>query len=589
MANRFPVRYLGFDTWWSSPTDIEERFKDKYAKVAFNSMLINKPNVFIGIMIGDYKDELTGKDVTRGVDLNQLFLDAVNDDMILASINSSSLAKSLKSLVENTDSNIVRIVFEKILNDMDNSGCVSIIESLYRVEDEALKKPMMKEVVSKISDNMEEYYKCYLENTWRLDAEGGEYLRRKALEVVIEKRDAQTYFDKFYSSYSTGTPYALVPEPFRYSLKRLEKINYLDEALEIHNRSINDIDMESFSDSKVKISRYQTEQRPSELVSADVKRYDLTQDNTNPTPVMYDINKNHVGAADFIMHTDLGSSGFTSAWALSSFPEDKLLIEQIQSDYPVVLDRIFNRMPPTKKAYRTIGYTKSDTGEKVNLEYSDDGGVYINGKTSSDGFVKEETEDPTVTIDGTSFRKAIMSSEEFESYAERAQPDEAISADWNASEEKKREAYDSASSIYRDRSRKIRDRLDDIGFIPTSLYGLKGKHSKDELTDAKKHVEIISQNYPYLIIANAIKTAQRMNMENIYLLKSGGDTIQNLNKRRRIYKELPEKLGAEDDTLMGLDVFRISASDDNLGKLKLLMPIKKRGQFKKGRAGSKRL
>jgi len=68
-------------------------------------------------------------------------------------------------------------------------------------------------------------------------------------------------------------------------------------------------------------------------------------------------------------------------------------------------------------------------------------------------------------------------------------------------------------------------------------------------------------------------------MEHVYLLKSGGSSIQNINKRRKIYVELPEKLDAEDDKIMDLDVFKIAASNDNLEKIKSLMPIRKRGRY----------
>jgi hypothetical protein len=173
----------------------------------------------------------------------------------------------------------------------------------------------------------------------------------------------------------------------------------------------------------------------------------------------------------------------------------------------------------------------------------------------------------------------VMDSVDFLEYSGKAKEFEKISGSYKSSESEKAEAYAKASELYRNRAKEIRDRLDSLGLIPTSLNGLKEKYSESELKDAKKHLEIISQNYPYLIIANAMKTAKRMGMEHVYLLKSGGNSIQNLKKRKRIYQELPEKLEAEDDTVLGLNVFRIPADNKSIEKVKSLMPIQKKGGY----------
>tara|TARA_Y100000034_G_scaffold135483_1_gene207579 strand:- start:1086 stop:2852 length:1767 start_codon:yes stop_codon:yes gene_type:complete len=418
-----------------------------------------------------------------------------------------------------------------------------------------------------------------------LDRRVPERLQRKSLQAVIDAKDSVTYFDHFYTNYDMHPSYryALIPEPFRYSLKRLEKINDIVEAKEIHSKSINDIDVESFSDSKIKYSGYQDQQRASELMENNVSRYDLTQDNTDPTPIMYDINKELVSAADFMMHTNLGSSGFTSAWALISFPEDKLLIEQIQSDYPVVLDRTFNRMPPSKKSYRSISY-KSNTGSRFELKYRDDGGAYIKlqamakdeqGEDLGLGFDVTQLQEGVSELEADEVELEIMSPEVFSDYTDKAKKFEEISSNYRSTEEEQQNAYKEASNIYRSRAKEIRSRLDNLGLIPSSLYGLQEKYPETEVMDAKKHIDVISQNYPYLIIINAMKTALKMEQEFIYLLKSGGSSIQNKKKRKKIYSDLPNSLGATNDKILEMNVFKIPATSENIAKVKAMMPIKK--------------
>ena len=305
----------------------------------------------------------------------------------------------------------------------------------------------------------------------------------------------------------------------------------------------------------------------------DVTRYELTQDNADPTTAMYDINKNHVGAADMIMHTNLGSSGFTSAWALISFPEDKLLIEQIQSDYPVLLDRTFNRMPPSKKAYSDFTYIH-ESGARFGMNYHEDGGVYITLKSTAD--VPADDPDNAIYNEYTEGEEVdVMPPDEFNSYSEKASEWDKASRDYRATEEEKMEAYSKASAIYRERAKEIRSRLDSRKLTPKGLSSLRKNYSESELADVKRHVDIISQNYPYLVVINALKTAQRMDAEFIYLLKDGGSSIQNIKKRKKIYLDMPKDLGATDDHIMGISFFKIPATSESIAKVKEMMPIKK--------------
>jgi len=582
MAEKMPNRFLGIRTWFGAPVDLES-IRDKYVEVAYRSLLTVSPNDFINHM---NNPEGRVNDTARQLDLNKIFRESVDEGSVLEAMDPAKLAESFKYFAQELDDDGKRKVFNLILNRMDKSACEKLTDSLYHIDDEELKTELTIEFAKKIEENIEEYYKCFLDSSYkftgRLVSDLRRRIDRKVLEAVISNKDSVTYFDHFYSRYSRGSEYALIPEPFRYALKRLEKIDHLDEAQDIHSRSHNDIDMEAFPDSKIKYSGYQSQQRPMELTDADVDRYELTQDNETPTPIMYDINKNNISAADFVGHTNLGSSGFTSAWALASFPEEKLLIEQIQSDYPVVLDRVFNRMPPTKKAYRSISYI-SNTGARFELNYKDgEGGAYVELKElRADESLTPELEARLEDSPDDFTKKTIeiMDSVDFLEYSSKAKEFEKISGSYKSSESEKAEAYAKASELYRDRAKEIRDRLDNLGLIPTSLHGLKEKYSEPELKDSKKHLEIISQNYPYLIIVNAMKTAKRMGMEYVYLLKSGGNSIQNLKKRKRIYQELPEKLEAEDDTILGLNVFRIPADNKSIEKVKSLMPIQKKGGY----------
>jgi len=67
---------------------------------------------------------------------------------------------------------------------------------------------------------------------------------------------------------------------------------------------------------KINSSMYQEDQRPDEWIESE--RFTISQNNTNPNDLLYNINKKLIHAGDGVAHTNVGASGFTSAWALAS-------------------------------------------------------------------------------------------------------------------------------------------------------------------------------------------------------------------------------------------------------------------------------
>jgi len=105
--------------------------------------------------------------------------------------------------------------------------------------------------------------------------------------------------------------------------------------------------LKEFEDLKVNTSIYQDSQRPQQW-KGETTRYTLSQVNKKPPESIYKINKKLIHAGDGVAHTNVGVSGFTSAWALFSIQSDDedskdyFVVEQYQSDYPVVLANYFN-------------------------------------------------------------------------------------------------------------------------------------------------------------------------------------------------------------------------------------------------------
>ena len=83
---------------------------------------------------------------------------------------------------------------------------------------------------------------------------------------------------------------------------------------------------------------------------------------------MYDIGKKLIHAGDGVAHTNLGMSGFTSAWALVSIQDGHFIVEQYQSDYPVFLVQIFNASKSPSKNYQDFADEHGLDSEGVKLE-----------------------------------------------------------------------------------------------------------------------------------------------------------------------------------------------------------------------------
>jgi hypothetical protein len=608
LANKYPTYFLNIkDSHYGSSIKtlidekVPEESKEKYRALAIRGYIIG--GHFMSDTVDIFNDDQIKKDVAT------VYQTIIREEDIAAAFPPDKLFAlwkfSLSGLLEDMHSewrDLIEFtyedsgkIFQALIDSAAENSCVNIIELLYNRDSMA---PQWREKFANIwfenlSENLEKNYKCYLEMKWKAQSvlEGDTYRRmnammKKVLRIVIEKNDSDSYFSHFYGNYSDNSPYALIPKPFEFALKRLEHVKELGEAKEIYDNSHNDVEVEPIIGSRIKHSGYQDAQRPA-ILTENAVRYELTQDNRAPSLVLYDINKNLVSAADFVGHTNIGSSGFTSAWALTSFPVfgkrlgfadgGEVMIEQIQSDYPVVLDRTFKRMPPTRTAYSGVPYREVKTGTKYNLVYED--GVELRrpryGRDPDQYSFPLEDEE-------------IMTEDDFMSYKERASQADSVASSYSSTEEEKIIAYKESSSIYRERALKIRKRLDELGVIPEGLYALREKYSKEDIDDAKKHIEVISQNYPYLVLIRAINTAQKMGRQNIYMLKSGGSAIQNKVKKNKLYVEMPKALGANemgfqieasDGSIGSVDVFEIPATEENIGKLRDMLPVKKKGDY----------
>lgn len=174
----------------------------------------------------------------------------------------------------------------------------------------------------------------------------------------------------------------------KYSAARLREIRDIKEAKRVYPDLKNDIEVEGLPiNIRVTDSIFQDEQRSDHLSGYFGRRYTVSNNNTDPTQIMYDVGKDLVHAVAGVDHTNVGASGFTNSWALvsvgdldpkdmvsadkallegdeeaadrpsyhdddyiepkdiDSYVEDAekaIVIEQYQSDYPPLYSRIFN-------------------------------------------------------------------------------------------------------------------------------------------------------------------------------------------------------------------------------------------------------
>jgi hypothetical protein len=124
------------------------------------------------------------------------------------------------------------------------------------------------------------------------------------------------------------------------------------------------------SEIKVSESIYQTAQRPNGL--ANHMRYTISINNLMPTDIIYNIGKKLIHAGDGVAHTNVGVSGFTTAWALASLVSHKgkeaLVIEQYQSDYPVFSSTIFNSSKNPDSNYEQIADEAGINSDEVKTQ-----------------------------------------------------------------------------------------------------------------------------------------------------------------------------------------------------------------------------
>lgn len=282
------------------------------------------------------------------------------------------------------------------------------------------------------------------------------------------------------------------------SFSHFRKLENLEVAKNMYKILKNDYPVERLPE-EIKISKsiYQQEQRPHVL--EDNIRYTISNNNINPTPVLYDIGKKLIHAGDGVQHTNIGVSGFTNSWALVSFikiTEDKdadkyentILIEQYQSDYPPVLHILF-------------GGQERGGGEE--------------GRRALQALIKKHGDQDAI--------------QKYKELHRASNPSEDIE-------------------------------------IPIDLAPM--------VKDARTHFEYISKIYPYLAIANTIKTAKALGLLNICILADAPRYahIKNKDKADRLYIEIPKALGKKIyDYNYSLDLWKIPATDEILEKLEAMI------------------
>ena len=109
----------------------------------------------------------------------------------------------------------------------------------------------------------------------------------------------------------------LYPDIKYKNISSLRQIENKEEALNHFNGAASSL-VRGDLPNHIKINRsmYQDDQRPDEWEGHE--RFTISQNNTNPTDLLYNINKKLIHAGDGVQHTNVGASGFTSAWALAT-------------------------------------------------------------------------------------------------------------------------------------------------------------------------------------------------------------------------------------------------------------------------------
>jgi hypothetical protein len=346
-----------------------------------------------------------------------------------------------------------------------------------------------------------------------------EFLREAAVRFADHIANSELKASrKYFTEYGVDKLY---PDIRFGRIESLRDIDDKDKAIQHYKRMRTQLAPEGLP-SHIQINRsiYQQDQRPSGWEST---RYTISQNNVEPTSVLYKINKSLIHAGDGVAHTNVGASGFTSAWALAAFHEgpemapDKdgvvdsddildekrsLVIEQYQSDYPVVYDKVF------------LGNSVRDEGQEV---IEQDYGVLDN-----------------LIIQNLNLEAA-------QNWIERndllKEWQEFLKSKTVEGEDHSEEWISSVMKTF------FIDHVQPAGEIgnPTAALHLPIEIAP-QVKDARAHFDIISKVYPYLVIINTIEVAKAKNLGHIYILKNAPfyASISNSSKANRLYKIIPE-------------------------------------------------
>jgi len=264
-----------------------------------------------------------------------------------------------------------------------------------------------------------------------------------------------------------------------------------------------------------------------------------------PTGILYDINKQLLHEAAGVGHTNVGVSGFTNSWSLISFPgsnngtnleEGELFIEQYQSDYPAAAAHIFSE---DENVYNQI---VKKYGDKEAIKAYDEQRVFPKSGdriTVTEGLRKGSSGKIQHIITNYDYSLTYVVDLDGSS----GDPIELL------------EGFEGEDGTEYSLSSKL----------PIELA--------PELKDTRKHMEYISKAYPYLSIINAIKVAQTLKKENIYISINAPEyaRISNQKKATKLYDTIPRQIGGEESDIQGEPAWKIKASNETIERLKALI------------------
>lgn len=392
-------------------------------------------------------------------------------------------------------------------------------------------------------------------------------LRKEEFYTMLEDDNnfdiLKTYFDKILEDTpdrGRGEFFAQIFKDFPVFLKVLEKgeslsismMKYIEDreaAIKLYPGLKNDIEISNLPNHiKINFSIYQTQQRPNAF--SKYKRYTIANNNVNPTNTLYDIGKKLIHAGDGVEHTNVGTSGFTNSWSLVSFvdkdgeyqedlKDKELIIEQYQSDYPPVLHELFGG--ENKKALNNLIQKYADP--QLLKEFEE----------------QRNTASPRVGS------QVLISKGDYK-HLEGEVIEIIDYSDHKYYTVKFSEGIDEANEV--------------INFEIDYLLTPDGERYLDprgidypidiapEVKDARKHFEYISKVYPFVSIINAIKVAQSLNKDYIYIVINTPRyaAIRNKDKANKLYTEIPLALGAEEDAILEEPVWRIPATQETIDK-----------------------